>query len=50
MYKYKFFYKDKLGVLKSHIVEVDKLDCELAIAKFEYIFPDQVWRRFETVK
>ncbi len=31
---YKFFYKDKFGKMGGKVVEVNKKDCELAIAKF----------------
>lgn len=43
---YKFFYKDKFGQMCSKVVEVNKKDCELAIAKFEKENPEIVWRSF----
>jgi plasmid rolling circle replication initiator protein Rep len=43
---YKFFYKDKFGQMGSKVVEVNKKDCELAIAKFERENPEIVWRSF----
>lgn len=48
-YYYRFIYKDAKGELGYTIVNVNKQDNELAIAKFENTFPDLVWRRFEEV-
>jgi hypothetical protein len=48
-YYYRFIYKDSDGKLGYTIVNVPKQDNELAIAKFEKVFPDLVWRRFEEV-
>lgn len=49
-YNYNFLYKDSKGKLDSKIITVNKKDSELAIAKFEYIYPDVVWRRFEFIE
>lgn len=43
---YEFFLKDKFGQIGSKVVEVNKKDCELAIAKFEKENPEIVWRSF----
>lgn len=43
---YKFFYKDKLGQMRSKVVEVSKKNCELPIAKFEKDNPEISWRSF----
>jgi hypothetical protein len=43
---YEFFFKDKFGQIGSKVVEVNKKDCELAIAKFEKENPEIVWRSF----
>lgn len=43
---YKFFYKDKFGVMQNETIEISENNNELAIAKFEKLFPDVTWRSF----
>lgn len=49
-YNYNFLYKDSKGKLDSKIITVNKKDSEEAISKFENIYPDVVWRRFEFIE
>lgn len=43
---YQFFYKDAFGKINSKIIEVNKKDNELAIAKFEKENPNITWSSF----
>ncbi|MEY5049424.1 MAG: hypothetical protein RLZZ175_2783 [Bacteroidota bacterium] len=48
-HQYKFTYKDEFGQMGSKVIEVNKKDCELAIAKFEKENPKIVWRSITKV-
>ena len=47
MYKYNFTYKDAAGEMGKMTIEVTLNDVEEAIAKFEYTYPELVWRAVE---
>lgn len=49
IFTYLFHYKDAKGIMQNECIYTNKEDNELAIAHFEKLFPDIVWREFQKI-
>lgn len=47
--RYQFHYKDEFGNMGSKTIKIKEKDSELAIATFESIYPNIVWRSFRAL-